>query len=217
MGVRPGLDGLNGVLQAEGLLDTLDCGLEIAGDERRMADRFPGPETPDDRLVLRCQLCFGLDTRTLRLPYLTAIPDEFVPARFQSPVDRLTLDLTGRSQDCCHNGEIGVLLPFGVEDGELFFLEEAVDVVVFQELDSFQDLIAFTAKSGEFRDQDDVDRVVQAEGERFLENRSILVGLPAGDVLLEDLDYGETVGGSVTLKVFHLAGGVLTGLKGSGR
>lgn len=88
-------------------------------------------------------------------------------------------------------------------------------MVVFQELDSFQDLIAFPAKAGEFADQDDVDRVVQAEGERFLENRPILVGLPAGDVLLEDLDYGETVGGSVTLKVFHLAGGVLTGLKGT--
>ena len=124
----------------------------------------------------------------------------------------MTLDLTGRSQDRCHNGEIGVLLPFGVEDGELFFLEETVDVVVFQELDSFQDLIAFPTKAGEFADQDDVDRVVQAEGESFLENGSILVGLPAGDVLLEDLDYGDVIGGSVTLKVFHLAGGVLTGL-----
>ena len=211
MGVRSGLYRHNGVLESERLLDTLDSGLGIAGDERCMPHRFAGPETPDDRLVLRCQLCFGLDTRSLRLPYLTAIPDELVPARFQSPVDRLTLDLTGRSQDCCHNGEIGVLLPFGVEDGELFFLEEAVDVVVFQELDSFQDLIAFPTKAGEFADQDDVDRVVQAEGESFLENGSILVGLPAGDVLLEDLDYGETVGGSIVLKVFHLTGCVLTG------
>jgi hypothetical protein len=98
----------------------------------------------------------------------------------------------------------------------LLFLEEAVDVVVFQELDGLQDLIASPTKPGEFRYKDDVDRVVQAEGESLLENGPVLVGLPAGDVLLEGLDDREMVGGCVTLEVFHLTGGVLTGFQGTG-
>jgi hypothetical protein len=98
----------------------------------------------------------------------------------------------------------------------LFFEEVAVDVMVFEELDSFQDLIALTAEPGEFRYEDDVDRVVQAEGECLLENGPVLVGLPAGDVLLEGLDDREMVGGCVAIEVFHLTGGVLTGFQGTG-
>lgn len=79
MGVRPGLYRYSDVLQGEGLLYPLYRGLGIAGDERYMSHRFAGTETPDDRLVLRCQLCFGLDTRPLGFPYLTSVTDELVP------------------------------------------------------------------------------------------------------------------------------------------
>ena len=89
-------------------------------------------------------------------------------------------------------------------------------MVVFEELDGFQDLIASAAEPGEFRYEYDVDRVVQAEGECLLENGPVLVGLPAGDVLLEGLDDREMVGGCVAIEVFHLTGGVLTGFQGTG-
>ena len=46
-----------------------------------------------------------------------------------------------------------------------------------------------------------------------MENGSVLVGLPAGDVLLEGLDDGEMVGGCIAIEVFHLTGGVLTGFE----
>ena len=88
--------------------------------------------------------------------------------------------------------------------------------MVFEELDGFQDLVASAAEPGEFRYEDDVDRVVQAEGEGLLENGPVLVGLPAGDVLLEGLDDREMVGGCVAIEVFHLTGGVLTGFQGTG-
>ena len=181
-----------------------------------MADRFPGPETPDDRLVLRCKLCFVLHSGPLGLPYLPPVTDVLVPARFETVIDRLTLEFRRRSENRCHYGEIGVLLSLGIEDGELFLLEVTVDVVVFEELDGFQDLIASAAEPGEFRYEDDVDRVVQAEGEGLLENGPVLVGLPAGDVLLEGLDDREMVGGCVAIEVFHLTGGVLTGFQGTG-
>ena len=89
-------------------------------------------------------------------------------------------------------------------------------MVVLEILYGLQDLITFAAKAGEFADQDDVDRVVQAEGECLLENGPVLVGLPAGDVLLEGLDDREMVGGCVAIEVFHLTGGVLTGFQGTG-
>ena len=181
-----------------------------------MSDRFTGPETPDDRLVFCGKLGSILDTRTPGLTDLTAISDILVPARFETVIDRLTLEFRRRSENCCHYGEIGVLLSLGIEDGDLFLLEVTVDMVVFEELDGFQDLIASAAEPGEFRYEDDVDRVVQAEGECLLENGPVLVGLPAGDVLLEGLDDREMVGGCVAIEVFHLTGGVLTGFQGTG-
>jgi hypothetical protein len=180
-----------------------------------MSDRFTGPETPDDRLVLRCETGSILDTSPPGLTYLTAISDILVPARFETVIDGFPFKFRRGSEDSAHYGQIGVLLSVLGKDRELFFEEVAVDVMVFEELDSFQDLVALTAKSGELRYQDDVDRVVQAEGESLLEDRTVFVGLPTGDVLLEGLDYGEMVGGRIAIEVFYLSGGVLTGFQGT--
>lgn len=49
-----------------------------------------------------------------------------------------------------------------------------------------------------------------------MEDWAILVGRSARDMLLEDLDDGETVGSCIALEVFYLACGILTGLKGTG-
>ena len=76
----PGDFSINVLLQRETLLYPLDCGLRITCDECCMPYRFPRPETPDDRLVLWCKLCFILDSCTLWFSYLSSIPDILVPA-----------------------------------------------------------------------------------------------------------------------------------------
>ena len=55
-----------------------------------------------------------------------------------SDLNEMTLEFRRRSENRRHYGEIGVLLPFSIKDGELFFLEVTVDMVVFEELDGLQ-------------------------------------------------------------------------------
>ena len=49
-------------------------------------------------------------------------------------------------------------------------------MIVFEELDAFQYLVAFPAQSGQFTDKDDVDVVVQAKGKGLLKERPVFVG-----------------------------------------
>ena len=76
----PGDFSINVLLQRETLLYPLDCGLRITCDECCMSDWFSWPETPDDRLILWCQLCLVLDSRPPGLTDLPTIPDILVPA-----------------------------------------------------------------------------------------------------------------------------------------
>ena len=90
-------------------------------------------------------------------------------------MDGLPFQFCCCSKDCTHNGKVRVLFSICGEDGELFFQEVTVDVVVFEVLDGLQEFITLPGQPGQLTAQDEVYVVVQTEGQGFLEERSILV------------------------------------------
>ena len=85
--------------------------------------------------------------------------------------------------------------------------------MVFEELDTFQDFITLPSQPGQLTDEDGLDMVVQTEGEGFLEEGSVLVGLSTRDMVFKGLDDFDMVSVSIVLEVFHLSGCVLSSFK----
>lgn len=88
-------------------------------------------------------------------------------------------------------------------------------MVVLQELDSLQDLVAPSAQSGQLADKDSVYAVFYGIGQGFLKHWPILICLAAGNMLFKCfLNYnGVSVG--IGLEIFNLSGRVLSAFKGS--
>ena len=163
-------------LKVELSLDLLDCGWRHTCYLGGVPDGLSSFEVLDDTPVLHSHLVFGLYAGALGLPQFATIPDVLLPSRVEPILAGLPFQFCCCAQDCTHNGQVWVLLPIRGEDGQLFFQEVTVDVVVFEVLDAFQYLITPSSQPGQLTDEDDVNVVVQTEGEGFLEERSILVG-----------------------------------------